>query len=460
MVKLTDCRTIHCIGIGGIGLSAIAEILLQRGISVTGSDLKESEMTDKLAALGAKIFIGHRAQNVEGADLVIYSAAIADDNPEIIRAKELNIPLASRAEILGLLMDEYPVGIAISGTHGKTTTTSMVSLILERAGKDPTVLIGGNLSEFNGNCKVGSGRYFVTEACEYRDSFLQLRPNVEVILNIDSDHLDYFKDIDHIVKSFDRFSKNLKQGGTIVAYSANPFVNSIIKDMDEIVTYGFGSDCTYSISNVEISDNGRPAFDVSRRGKKLGHLYLNLPGEHYILNATAAFACASELGVEPDVIIKALEEYHGTDRRFDKIGYTPSGAMIIDDYGHHPTEIRATLKAASQMKHNRIWCIFQPHTYTRTLALLDDFSDAFDNADVLILADIYAARESDIYNISSKNLLERIKERHPGKEAYYMSSFEEIADKVSKEAKEGDVIITQGAGDIYKVGKMLLDGRR
>ncbi len=457
MIRLTDCRTIHCIGIGGIGLSAIAEILLQRGYKVTGSDLKESEMTNKLQSLGAKVFFGHRRENVEGADLVIYSAAIADDNPEIVRAKELGIPLASRAEVLGLLMDEYPVGIAISGTHGKTTTTSMVSLILERAGKDPTVLIGGNLEEFNGNCKVGSGKYFVTEACEYRDSFLELRPNVEVILNIDSDHLDYFKDIDHIVKSFDRFSKNLKQGGTIVAYSANPFVNSIIKDMDQIVTYGFGSDCTYMISNVEISENGRPSFDISRRGKFAGHLYLNLPGEHYILNATAAFACASELGIEAETIIRALEEYHGTERRFDKIGYTASGALVIDDYGHHPTEIRATLSAASQLKHNRIWCIFQPHTYTRTLALLDDFSDAFEDADVLILADIYAARESDIYNISSKNLLERIKEKHPDKEAYYFASFDEIADKVSKEAKKGDIVITQGAGDIYKVGRMILD---
>lgn len=456
MLQLSDYRNIHCIGIGGVGLSAIAEILLSRGYNVSGSDMKQSEITDSLEKHGARIYIGHRAENVEDADLIVYSAAIAEENPEIIRAREKNIPLAGRAEVLGVLMDDFENSIAISGTHGKTTTTSMVSLILEHARLEPTILVGGNLAEIGGNVKVGNSQYFVTEACEYRDSFLQLRPKIEVILNIDSDHLDYFKDIDHIVSSFERFAKALPEGGKLIAYDANPFVNRIIRDIPSAITYGYSEGCTYSISDVAFDQEGMPSFDISCCGSRLGRVTLQVPGEHNILNAAAAFACCHQLGVSPEIITETLNLFHGTQRRFDIIGTTEEGVRLVDDYAHHPTEIRATLSAAGNIPHHELWCLFQPHTYTRTLALFDEFADAFEDADILILADIYAAREKDIYKISSRELADEIRRVHPDKKVYYMSSFEEIANYVKKNAVRDDLVITMGAGDIYKVGEMII----
>ena len=456
MINLSDYKNIHCIGIGGIGLSAIAEILLSRGYHVSGSDMKQSDITDNLEKDGAEIYIGHRAENVEKADLIVYSAAIAEENPEIIRAREKHIPLAGRAEILGVLMDEFENSIAISGTHGKTTTTSMVSLILERAKLEPTILVGGNLAEIGGNVKVGHSKYFVTEACEYRDSFLQLRPKIEVILNIDSDHLDYFKDIEHIVSSFDKFAKIVPSDGKIIAYDANPFVNQVIKDIPGVITYGYNENCTYYITDVAFDGNGMPLFDVTYRGELLGRVKLSVPGEHNILNAVGAFACCHQLGVLPQTIIDTLDKFKGTQRRFDVVGTTREGVELVDDYAHHPTEIKATLSAAHNIPHNRLWCLFQPHTYTRTLALFDDFAEAFAEADVLILAEIYAAREKNIYKISSKELAEEIKRVHPDKKVYYMDTFEEIANYVKKNAEKGDLVITMGAGDIYKVGEMII----
>lgn len=457
MLDLNKYRNIHCIGIGGIGLSAIAEILLSRGYSVSGSDMKESEMTDKLAKAGARIFIGHRAENLENADLLVYSAAVGKDNPELVRAQERGIPVMSRAEMLGLLMDEYKNSIAISGTHGKTTTTSMVSLILDRAKLSPTILVGGNLSEIGGNVKVGDSPYFVTEACEYMDSFLSLKPKMEIILNIDSDHLDYFKDIDHIVSSFDRFAHLVPEAGTIIAYDANPFVNRVIQGLDNVVTFGLNENCDYCAKNILFDENGMPSFDVFHKGEKLNRVQLRIPGEHNILNALAAYACGHTLGVDSEIIKETLESYHGTQRRFDIVGTTSKGVKIVDDYAHHPTEIKATLDASQNVPHNKLWCLFQPHTYTRTMALFDDFAEAFNKADKLILAEIYAAREKNIYKISSAQLAERIQQTHPNKEVLFMESFDAIADYVDRNAQPGDMVITMGAGDIYKVGEMLLE---
>ncbi len=457
MIDLKKYRSIHCIGIGGIGLSGIAAILLDRGYHVSGSDMKESDITDHLKSMGADIYIGHRSSNVENADLIVYSAAIADENPEIVRARELGIPLASRAEVLGTLMDEYGVSIAISGTHGKTTTTSMVSLVLEEASLHPTILVGGQLAEIGGNVKVGKGDYFVTEACEYRDSFLELRPQIEVILNIDSDHLDYFKDIDHIVRSFDQFAKQVPAGGKIIAYDSNPFVAEVIRDLPGVVTFGYGNSSDYQISTIRFDENGMPSFRIGYEGEDLGIVQLQVPGEHNILNACAAFVCCHQLGVEPELIARVLGQYKGTQRRFDVIGTTAGGVKVIDDYAHHPTEIKATLSAAHNIPHNRVWCCFQPHTYTRTLALFDEFADAFAQADVLLLADIYAAREKDIYNISSDKLAEAIREKHPDKEVHYISDFGEMAAFVRANAGSGDLVITMGAGDIFKVGKLILE---
>lgn len=460
MVKLADCQQIHCIGIGGIGLSAIAEILIDRGYKVTGSDMRESDITERLASDGAHIFTGHRAENVEGADLVVYSAAVGGDNPEIVRAKELDIPTASRAQVLGLLMSEYDSSIAISGTHGKTTTTSMVSLILKNAGKDPTVLVGGNLSEIGGNVRVGGSGHFVTEACEYMDSFLSLKPKIEIILNIDSDHLDYFKDIEHIANSFEQFASLVPEDGTIIAYDANPFVNSVVKDRPNVITFGFNESCDYYVSDITFNADGLPDFKVNHGGQALCSLQLAIPGEHNILNSLAAFACCHILGVSPEDIVKTLAVFTGTQRRFDVMGVTSNGIKIIDDYAHHPTEIKATLSAVRNMKHNQLWCLFQPHTYTRTMALFDEFAESFAEADKVILAEIYAAREKNIYKISSKGLVDKIKEASPGKDAYFFETFEDIASFVYNNASEGDLILTMGAGDIYKAGELILEKDR
>lgn len=457
MVNLSECRQIHCIGIGGIGLSAIAEILISRGYHVTGSDMRESDITERLMKDGANIFLGHRAKNVENADLVVYSAAVSADNPELVRAREQNIPTASRAELLGFLMSEYENSIAISGTHGKTTTTSMVSLILKDAEKDPTILVGGNLPEIGGNVKVGQSGFFVTEACEYMDSFLSLKPKIEIILNIDSDHLDYFKDIDHIARSFERFARLVPEDGTIIAYDANPFVKSVIRNMPNVITYGFSEGCDYVVSDIEFNSDGMPEFKINQGGEVLGCIQMSVPGEHNILNAAAAFICCHILGVDVEDMITTLKQFRGTQRRFDIMGSTMNKVKIIDDYAHHPTEIKATLSAVKNMKHNHLWCLFQPHTYTRTMALFDDFAESFELADKVVLAEIYAAREKNIYKISSKELVAKIKESYPGKEVYYFEGFEDISSFVYNNAEAGDLVLTMGAGDIYKAGEMILE---
>ena len=449
MINLSDYKNIHCIGIGGVGVSAIAEILLSRGYNVSGSDMKQSDLTDRLAADGVKVYIGHSAENVEDAELIVYSAAIAEENPEVIRAREKNIPLASRAEVLGVLMDDFKNSIAICGTHGKTTTTSMVSLILDHAKLDPTILVGGNLAEIGGNVRVGQSEFFVTEACEYRDSFLQLRPRIEVILNIDSDHLDYFKDIDHIVRSFDQFAKAVPSDGIIVAYDANPFVNQVIKDIPGAITFGYNENCTYHIANVSFDADGRGSFDMYHQGASLGKVNLQMPGEHNILNAVAAFACCHQLGVAPETIIDTLDKFTGTQRRFDIQGKTKGGVKVIDDYAHHPTEIRATLSAAKNIHHNKLWCLFQPHTYTRTKALFDEFVHQLRKPDVVVLAEIYAARERNTVGISSMDLQKQV----PG--SVYCATLPKITAYLREIAQPGDVILTVGAGDIYRAGEAL-----
>ncbi|MDX9888979.1 MAG: UDP-N-acetylmuramate--L-alanine ligase [Anaerovoracaceae bacterium] len=457
MIKIEDYNQIHCIGIGGIGLSAIAEILLDRNLRVTGSDMKESDLTDRLISKGANIYLGHREKNVEGADLVVYSAAVGEDNPELAKARELGIPTVTRADILGTLMGDYPSSIAVAGTHGKTTTTSMVSLILEKADMDPTILIGGNLQEIGGNVKVGKSPYFITEACEYMDSFLNLRPKIEIILNIDSDHLDYFKDIDHIVRSFETFAGLVPEDGTIIALASNPFVQAVIRDLPNVITFGLTEDCTYWANNIRFTEDGYPQYELYHKEEFLVEMSLSVPGEHNILNSLAAFSCGHTLGVSIESMQKTLKGFKGTQRRFDIQGRTDQGVVVIDDYAHHPTEIKATLKAAKNINMNKLWCLFQPHTYTRTMALFEEFTESFDDADCLILAEIYAAREKNIFKISSKAIAEKIKEKYPGKFVYYFETFEEIADFVYENAQDGDYVITMGAGDIYKAGEMILE---
>ena len=461
MLNLKNFKHVHCIGIGGIGLSAIAEIFLTRGYHVSGSDMKESDITDKLIEHGADIYLGHRGKNITNADLVVYSAAVSQDNPELTTAIENNIQIASRAEILGALMQEYDTSIAIAGTHGKTTTTSMVSLILEKNLYEPTILVGGNLLEINGNVKVGKGDYFVTEACEYMDSFLSLNPTIEIILNIDSDHLDYFKDIDHIVSSFDKFTKLVPNDGVVIAFDANPFVKSILKDLNcNVVTFGFSEKCDYFATDIEFNSFGMPTFKVYHKEEALCTMQLSIPGEHNISNALAAIACCHGLGISIDTIAATLQTFTGTQRRFDVIGTTKNNIKVVDDYAHHPTEIKATLKAAKNVPHNNLWCLFQPHTYTRTLALFDEFAESFEAADKIVMAEIYAAREKNIYKISSKELVNEIKRINPYKEVYFFANFEEMASFVINNAQGDDLVITMGAGDIYKVAEIILEKDR
>ena len=457
MIDLKKYKHIHCIGIGGIGLSAVAEILLSRGYEVSGSDMKESEMADKLRSHGIDVHVGHDAANIEGADLIVYSAAISMSNPELAKAKELGVPAITRAQALGALMQEYDNSIAISGTHGKTTTTAMVSLVLRDANLDPTILVGGNLSEIGGNVKVGAKEYFVTEACEYMDSFLSLKPKIEIILNIDSDHLDYFKDVDHIARSFDKFAGLVPEDGAIIAYDANPFVKSVIEGRPNAITFGLSETCDYFASDIEFSSEGMPSFTANHGGEELCRISLSVPGEHNILNALSAFACAHILGVEPAEIARTLEGYTGTQRRFDLLGKVKGGIKVIDDYAHHPTEIKATLAAVNKMKHGKLWCLFQPHTYTRTMALMDEFAGAFAEADEVVLAEIYAAREKNIHKITSSQLMEKILMQDPDKKISCIEDFDEMAKYVYENASEGDLILTMGAGDIYRVGEKILE---
>lgn len=457
MIQLEGLKQIHLIGIGGIGLSAVAEILLARGYKVTGSDMKESELIDRLITKGANIYLGHRSKNVEGADLVVYSSAISEDNPEIIRAKELSIKTVSRADILGTLMGEYRHSIAVAGTHGKTTTTSMISLILEHSGLDPTILIGGNLTEIGGNVKVGKGDYFITEACEYMDSFLNLKPTIEIILNIDSDHLDYFKDVDHIARSFKAFAKLVPEGGKIIALVSNPFVKAATQELENVITFGLTENLDYWAKDIHFSEEGFPSYNLHKGEEFLVEIELKVPGEHNVLNSLATFALGDLLGLPREMMKETLKNFHGTQRRFDMLGRTDKGVVVIDDYGHHPTEIKETLKAAKNIPMKKLWCIFQPHTFTRTMALFDEFTEAFENADRLIIADIYAAREKDIYKVDSQSLIAKIKEKEPEKFALYFKTFDEIAEFVYENAEPGDYVITMGAGDIFRVGEMILE---
>ena len=457
IMDFSKYKRVHCLGIGGIGLSAVAEILADRGYIVSGTDINPSKVTRHLEYLGIKIYTSHEPENVEDVDAIVYSAAVSDDNPEVMRAHELGIPLFSRAQVLGMIMDDYENSVAICGTHGKTTVTSMTSLILRNANYKPTILVGGNLPQINGNVEIGGTDYFVTEACEYMDSFLELKPSIGVILNIDSDHLDYFKDMEHIVKSFSTFANQIPPHGIIIAFGDNPFVRSILKDHSNKITYGYSESNDFYAENMVFNENGFPVFEIWHKGNKVIDLELSVPGEHNVLNAMAAFVTASYLGVSNDIIASTLRDYSGTNRRFDYHGTTDKGVKVIDDYAHHPTEIKATLAAARNVKHNKLWLIFQPHTYTRTKALFNEFVDAFGDADVVVLTDIYAAREKDIYNISSYKLVNAMKITHPDKPVYYVKDFEDIVKYIEKFADKDDIVMTMGAGDVYKVGDMLLN---
>lgn len=449
---------IHFIGIGGISMSGLAEILLEEGFTISGSDSKESELTDHLTANGAQVFYGQRASNIiDGIDLVVYTAAIHPDNPEYACAKEKGIPMMTRADLLGQIMKNYQIPIAVSGTHGKTTTTSMASHVLLEGGFDPTISVGGILPAIGGNLRVGNSDTFITEACEYTNSFLSFFPKISIILNMDADHLDFFKDIDDIRHSFRLFAEKLPADGTLIINSDTPHYEDIIKDLPcRVITYGLEHKADYTAEEITYDVLGHPTFVCKHQDDITGTFSLKVPGIHNVSNALSVIALSDLLGIDHNVLQRGLTNFTGTDRRFQlkgKIG----GVTIIDDYAHHPTEIAATLTSAKNYPHKTTWCVFQPHTYTRTKALLHDFARALTLADHVVLADIYAAREKNTLGISSKDLQQCILEL--GTPCEYFPTFDEIETYLLENCVSGDLLITMGAGDVVKIGENLLGNK-
>ena len=446
---------IHFIGIGGISMSGLAEILLEEGFTIFGSDSKESELTDHLTANGAQIFYGQRASNIiDGIDLVVYTAAIHPDNPEYACAKEKGIPMMTRADLLGQIMTNYKIPIAVSGTHGKTTTTSMASHVLLEGGMDPTISVGGILPAIGGNLRVGNSDTFITEACEYTNSFLSFFPKISIILNMDADHLDFFKDIDDIRHSFRLFAEKLPADGTLIINSDTPHYEDIIEDLPcRVITYGLEHEADYTAEQITYDEFGHPTFICKYKGNPVGTFSLKVPGIHNVSNALSVIALGYLLALDPDVIQKGLTNFTGTDRRFQFKGEI-GGVTIIDDYAHHPTEIKATLTSAKNYPHKTTWCVFQPHTYTRTKALLPDFAEALTLADHVVLADIYAAREKNTLGVSSKDLQRCILEL--GTPCEYFPTFDEIENYLLENCVGGDLLITMGAGDVVQIGEHLL----
>ena len=453
-------QRIHFVGIGGIGMSGIAEVLLNLGYKISGSDLKSSAVTQRLASLGATTFEGHAAENVIGAEVVVTSSAIATDNPEVAKARELHIPVIRRAEMLAELM-RLKYGIAIAGMHGKTTTTSMVAAVLASGGLDPTVVVGGRVDAMGSNARLGKSQYLVAEADESDRSFLKLSPILSVVTNIDREHMDCYRNMRDVRQTFLEFMDRVPFYGMIVACNDDPVLRKLLPQVQRrVVTYGTrrGSDFLIKPGTIEqLPGEHRPLshFRVSFEGKDLGEFLLHVPGTHNILNATAAVAVGIGLDLPVESIRAALENFRGVDRRFQLRGRA-AGVSVVDDYGHHPTEIRATLAAARQCGFGKVHVLFQPHRYTRTKALMEEFGDAFRDADTLAILDIYAASEQPIEGVSGEALAAHIRQT-AAQDARYMPSFAAAAEWVSSQAEEGDMILTLGAGSVSQLGPIILE---
>ena len=448
--------SIHFIGIGGISMSGLAEILLEEGFTISGSDSKKSPLTSLLESKGAKIYYGQRASNIsDSVQVVVYTAAIHPDNPEFACAKEKGIPMLTRAQLLGQIMRNYDTSIAVAGTHGKTTTTSMLSHILLKGECDPTISVGGILPAIGGNIRVGQSETFLTEACEYTNSFLSFFPTIGIILNIDADHLDFFKDIDDIRHSFRKFAELLPAEGALIINADTPKYEMITENLPcKVITYGLEHDAEYTATDITYDELGHATFHVLHNGEDLGTCSLKVPGIHNVSNALASIAAGQLLDLSTEVIFDGLKDFGGTDRRFQykgKIG----DVTIIDDYAHHPTEIGVTLKAARQTQPKRLICAFQPHRYTRTKLLFDEFSRCFADCDQLILTDIYSAGEFPIDGVSGASLAEAVTEATQ-QQVTFIPTLPKLEEYLFKIAEPGDLIMTVGAGDIFKVGEELV----
>lgn len=440
----------HLVGVGGVSMAPLAEVLKGKGVDVTGSDMKESEAVDHLRSLGIPVVIGHLPESVEGAGCVIRTAAVHNDNPEIAAALAAGIPVFERAQAWGAIMRHYKNALCVAGTHGKTTTTSMCTHIFLAAGRDPSVMIGGTLPILGCGHRVGHGDTIIAESCEYCNSFLSFAPTVAVILNIEPDHLDFFKDLDDIKASFRRFAQLVPSTGSVIVNNDNPGARSIACGLDPF-TFGLeeGAECTAANLTWE---RGLPTFDIVVHGEKYAHVSLRVGGIHNVSNALAAASAAYVLGVPGSAVEEGLDAFTGAGRRFERKG-TFHGADVYDDYAHHPDELRALLTMAGTLGYQRIICAFQPHTYTRTAALFDRFVEVLKLADTAVLAPIYAARETDDLGMSSEKLAEKI----PG--AVSCGSLEEVTAQLADMARPGDLILTVGAGDIYLAGEALVEKR-
>jgi UDP-N-acetylmuramate--alanine ligase len=452
-------QRIHFVGIGGIGMSGIAEVLLTLGYKVSGSDLRESSVTKRLASLGALIFVGHRAENVTGSETVVTSSAIARDNPEIEAARAQKIPVIPRAEMLAELM-RLKYGIAIAGMHGKTTTTSMVAAVLAAGGLDPTVVVGGRVDAMGSNARLGKSQYLVAEADESDRSFLKLSPILSIVTNIDREHMDCYRDMDDVDHAFVEFMNRVPFYGAVIACIDNDRLAALLPRLERrVITYGTSEKADFRVDVINAAvkpAEGAPRsrFAVENRGKRVGEFALHVPGHHNILNATAAVAAGIGLDVPADKISEALTQFRGVDRRFQLKG-TSEGVAVVDDYGHHPTEIRATLAAARQCGYRKVHVIFQPHRYTRTRDLADEFATAFRDADTLQVLDIYAASEDPIPGVAAESLVNGI--RSAGTNVDYAPSFQDAVNSAARRAESGDLVLTLGAGTVYQIGPMVLE---
>ena len=447
---LDRVKKLHFVGIGGSGMCPMAEILFHKGYQLTGSDINESDTLDRIRSYGIPVSMGHKAANIGDAQAVVYTAACKADNPELVAARERGIPTLERSVMLGLLARKFARPVAVSGTHGKTTTTAMLTEILIDGGMDPSAIIGGKLPMLGANSRVGHGQTLVVEACEYVDTFLQLHPAVSVILNIDADHLDYFKTVDNIVKSFRQFARQTSQ--LIVVNGDNARAMESVKDLPnvKIVTFGMSEHNDYYPTEMNEEDTACEDFTLTYRGKKLSRVNLMVPGEHNMLNAIAAAAAAHCLGVDPEKICASLGKFSGVHRRFEVLGKF-EGVTVADDFAHHPTELTAVLTSAVRMGYRQVWAVFQPHTYSRTYNLLNDFAKALSIPHHVVMTEILAVRETNTYNIHTSDLAAKI----PG--SVWFDSFEKIADYVMKNAQPGDLILTLGGGDIYKCANLIVE---
>lgn len=439
---------IHFIGVGGSGMFPIVQILLSQGYAISGSDNNPGETLDAEQAMGVTVYMGQRPENLKGAELVVYSAAIMEDNPELVAARQMGVPVVERSEMLGLLTRHYSDCICVSGTHGKTTTTAMLTQILYGAGLDPTAVIGGKLPAIGGSGRAGSSSIMTCEACEFVDTFLHLAPDYAVILNVDADHLDYFGTLENIIKSFHKFAGMATKA--ILYNGDDPNTCKAVEGLDQPKTiFGWREDNDFYPANIVQKGGVKCGFDLMCRGENLGHIELNVPGRHNILNAVAAAAAALAVGATPAQIQEHLPQFRGAHRRFEVLGQV-NGVTIADDYAHHPAELKVTLEAAKEMDFNRVWAVFQPFTYSRTALLLEDFAKVLPIADRVVLSAIMGAREVNTYGIYAKDLADKI----PG--CVWFETFPEIARYVIQEAQPGDLVITLGCGDVYKCAHMML----